>query len=63
MGYTKHFNGEAIVMVGSLSDGWKPVGPFDDWEAACSWADENDNGNPSWVMTLQPPEVDDDHGE
>jgi len=46
-----------IVMIGNLSEGWIPVGPFDTWEDACAWADENIGQSDTWVMSVYSPEL------
>jgi hypothetical protein len=47
---------KGIVMVGNMSDGWIPVGPFDTWEDACWWADNNIAETNTWVMSVYSPE-------
>ena len=37
-----------IVMVGNLSEGYMPIGPFDDWDEAAAAFD----GAYSWMMTI-----------
>jgi hypothetical protein len=45
---------ETICMAGNLSDGYKPYGPFEDYEAAFQFME--DHGIEGWVMQLFKPE-------
>lgn len=46
---------KCMVMMGNLSDGYTPVGPFDSWDAAAEWADKYTRSM-AWVMTMLLPE-------
>jgi len=51
-------NGPAVVMLGNLTEGYKPVGPFDSWDAASEWADERGlSVLDSWITGLVRPEA------
>jgi hypothetical protein len=44
---------KAIVMQGNISDGYKCIGPFTDFDTAVIWDDERGDGS-SWIATLYP---------
>lgn len=45
-----------VVLMGDLSDGYTPVGPFETPDAAFEWLDKNnkDHWPLGWVMPLVP---------
>jgi len=45
-------NGKVILMIGGLTEGYIPFGPFDSYDEAFSYADSEPfiAANPSWVM-------------
>lgn len=47
--------GKVVVMIGNLSDGFTPVGPFDSWDEGAAWSDRYCHGQ-SWVMPVLTPE-------
>lgn len=47
----------AVIMAGSLSEGYRVIGPFVDWDAAAEYADSGFSMNvPTWIMTCEYPE-------
>jgi hypothetical protein len=44
-----------VVLVGSLSDGYRCYGPFDDLEDAGRWADDEEEA--TWLMALVEPGI------
>lgn len=43
-----------VVMVGNLSEGFRVVGPFADFDSAADWCDGlSDGWGYTWVMTLE----------
>lgn len=46
----------AILLVGSLADGWESFGPFESWDKAVAWAtDQGYLRNTYVLMDLWPP--------
>lgn len=49
--------GMVVYMIGNLSEGFRPVGPFASYSEASDWADDNPNtvGITGWMMEVFPP--------
>lgn len=44
-----------IAMMGNLNDGFTPVGPFQDFDAAAEWSEQHLGGQ-GWIMEMVSPE-------
>ncbi len=42
---------KAVAIIGNFSDGFKTVGPFDDFDQAAEWAE----GQDSWITNIHTP--------
>lgn len=47
---------QCLIMKGNLNDGYKPIGPFPNSDAAFDY-DDRYLGGGNWLMTLSPPQV------
>ena len=46
--------GMVVVMVGNMSEGYRAIGPFNNWDEAATWADtHNLGGLECWLMKLE----------
>lgn len=43
-----------VFMLGNISEGYKAVGPFEDFDTACEWGE----GYHGWIMELNHPDDD-----
>lgn len=43
-----------VLMVGNLNTGWTAIGPFDDFDSASEYDEENFGGG-NWIMSLVEP--------
>ena len=48
---------QAVVMRGTITNGWTIYGPFPSFDAASEWADAHRGDDPDWIATLTSPEV------
>lgn len=47
-----------VIVAGNLSEGFRVIGPFEDFDEACGFEESNELGlawSQSWVMTLENP--------
>lgn len=46
-----------IIMFGNLNEGYRPIGPFDDFDHACAWCETvGISGAESWIMEMESPQ-------
>ena len=50
-------NEQAVVIRGTLSDGFKIIGPFKNWDEASLWSEDHPGLLPDWIASITNPQL------